>query len=263
MTAELLSTAPRRKNPLWMNILSVFLCVTLSLMAWNETSIAEARTAILGDTPATGVDDTDGSASDPNEADGDTDATDGEGDEGSQSDAPNFEDLGLQAITSLGEAELEEFMPEGLLAADGVLPAVSDQAQERKSDTVDNAASMDEEDLQKLFAQRVKFNLSATGALQDSDGNYQVNGQEITLIPSFGNLDRQLDGGYLGAYEDTDGVAVVFNAPYVYRTALEGQSDADGRQLYEYGTTLSEEEWKYRGGDAEGMRVVMSAPELP
>lgn len=259
----MLSAAPRRKNPLWMNVISVFLCVTLSLMSWNETSIAEARTAIFGDTPATSVDDTDSSASDPSEADGTTDATDGEGEDGSQSEAPNFEELGLQAISALGEAELAEFMPEGLVAANEVLPVVSDQAQERKSDTVDNAASLDEEELQKLFDQRVKFNLSATGALQDSDGNYQVNGQEITLTPSFGNLDRQLDGGYLGAYEDTDGVAVVFNAPYVYRTALEGQTDEDGRQLYEYGTTLSEEEWKYRQANAEGMRVVLSAPELP
>ena len=264
LTAELLSTAPRRKNPLWMNVISVFLCVTLSLMAWNETSIAEARTAILGDTPAANsADDADSSASDPSEADGNTDAEDGEGDDGSQSEAPNFEELGLQAISALGDAQLAEFMPEGLVAADEVLPTVTDQAQERKSDTVDNAASMDEEELQKLFDQRVKFSLAATGALQDSDGNYQVNGQEITLTPSFGNLDRQLDGGYFGAYEDTDGVAVVFNAPYVYRTALEGQSDADGRQLYEYGTTLSEEEWKYRQANAEGMRVVLSAPELP
>lgn len=38
--AGLLSASPRRKNPLWMNVISVFLCVTLSLMSWNETSIA-------------------------------------------------------------------------------------------------------------------------------------------------------------------------------------------------------------------------------
>lgn len=189
LTAELLSTAPRRKNPLWMNVISVFLCVTLSLMAWNETSIAEARTAILGDTPvANSADDADSSASDPSEADGNTDAEDGEGDDGSQSEAPNFEELGLQAISALGDAQLAEFMPEGLVAADEVLPTVTDQAQERKSDTVDNAASMDEEELQKLFDQRVKFSLAATGALQDSDGNYQVNGQEITLTPQLWQL---------------------------------------------------------------------------
>lgn len=272
-----LSTAPRRKNPLWMNVISVFLAFTLSLMAWNETSIAEARTAILGDAPTAA--DGDSSASDPSEADanddatdpsangedgeGDGDATDGENGEDPQSDAPNFEELGLQAITALGEAELAEFMPEGLVAADAVLPAISDEAQEKRSDTTDNAASMKDEELQEAFAERLNFSMTATGALQDSDGNYQVNGQELTLTPSFGNLARQLDGGYLGACEDNDGVAVVFNAPYVYRTALEGQTDEDGNQAYEFHTTLSEEEWKYRGGDADGMRVVLSTDDVP
>lgn len=271
-----LSTAPRRKNPLWMNVISVFLAFTLSLMAWNETSIAEARTAILGDAP-TAADDS--SASDPSEADANDDAadpsangedgeddaaaTDGENGEDPQSDAPNFEELGLQAITTLGEAELAEFMPEGLVAADAVLPVISDEAQEKRSDTTDNAASMKDEELQEAFAERLNFSMTATGALQDSDGNYQVNGQELTLTPSFGNLARQLDGGYLGAREDNDGVAVVFNAPYVYRTALEGQTDEDGSQAYEFHTTLSEEEWKYRGGDADGMRVVLSTDDVP
>lgn len=47
--ATALSTAPAKRYPLWMQAVALILVVTLSLMSWNETTIAEARTMISGD----------------------------------------------------------------------------------------------------------------------------------------------------------------------------------------------------------------------
>ena len=44
------TTYQRRLYPWWMRAVAVLLAMALSLMSWNETSIAEARVAIVGDT---------------------------------------------------------------------------------------------------------------------------------------------------------------------------------------------------------------------
>ena len=255
-SATALSTTPARRYPVWMQAVALILAVALSLMSWNETTIAEARSLIVGDAVPMA------SAPAGDEGDG-ASGEDADGADGEEGAAADEKDGSSRAITEVYDEDLAPFLPTGLVAADGVIPVLSDGALQKKADTLDNAASKSDDELTQAFAERFSYSLEASGALQDSDGNYQVNGAELALTSSFGDLDRQLDGGHLGGWEDADGVALVFNAPFVYRTEAEGQSDADGKQVYDYATTLSEEEWKFRKADGDGMRVVLHADELP
>lgn len=164
--ATALSTAPAKRYPLWMQAVALILVVTLSLMSWNETTIAEARTMISGDAVPMA------SAPTGDEGDAEDAADDDQQDEG---------DGTSRAITEVSDEDLTPFLPEGLVAADGVIPALSEAALQKKADTLDNAASKSEEELAQAFAERMTYSLDASGALQDADGNYHVNGAELSL----------------------------------------------------------------------------------
>lgn len=147
---------------------------------------------------------------------------------------------------------MQAYLPNDLLEADKVLPTLSDDAQQKKADGVQNAASRTAEELAAALGARASFSLAAAGAWRASDGVYQVAAGSLALTPSLGNLPVALEGGYLGGAEDTDAVAFTFTAPYLYQNAAG-----------EWVRTNGAEDWKAHGGEAAGARAILSFPGLP
>lgn len=276
--------APRQLNPFG-KVIACVLSVLVALTTWNSYSIEVAREMIIGDdaTPMAStaggdelLDDVDnGDTTQAANKDGDAggdDSADGDGadtpDEGGEAgdDAKDADD-------SISEADMQAYLPKDLIDADQVIPALSDDIQDKASNGVANRASVkadnekaEGDELEKLekqvlgdaLAARMDYSLNATGALQASDGSYHVDDAALSLAPSFGNLPVLLDGGHLGGAETGDVVALTFTAPYIYvkKAATAAGDDAKDAEV-SYGTTLSEEEWKARDGESAGMRAVI------
>ena len=267
-------TAPRQM-PLPKRVLAVLLSVLLVSTMWTDASIAEARTRVLGDTPsATPADGNDGAAdaaADDNDA---KDAEDAAATDADDADADKADGDNADASGDSSEPDLDSFLPEGLVEADKVLPKVSDKLQQTKRDHLMTTASAKADDVKRALQERFAFSLTPTGALRASDDAYQLGGgAALNLAADLGNLDVLLDGGYLGAVEDTDVVALTFTAPYVYALNADGTPATAAQLAAAAGSaapdapavkqTLSQEEWKAYGGEALGMRVMLAADELP
>ena len=229
------TTAPRVMS-LPRRVLAVTLSVLLVSTMWTDASIAEARTRVLGDAAnvaanddaKNGAADADQNAKDAEDAaatDADKDAdasaadtdadaaTAADGDQNAPADADA--DAAGDDAPAANEPDLDSFLPQGLVDADKVIPSVSDKLQQTKRDHLMTTASAKADDVKRALQGRFGFDVAASGALQASDGAYPLAGTTLNLAADLGNLDVLLDGGYLGAVEDTDVVALTFTAPFV------------------------------------------------
>ena len=250
--------APRQLSPMG-KALAWVLSVLLVLTCWNTYALEEAKRMIIGDDAvpmASGnggdeiLDDLDdGDTSQMANKSDDAEAAD-EGSEDGDEAADTGDDAAADDIVS--EADMPAYLPENLLDAEKVLPQLSDDAQQKKTEGIQNAASHSDEELAAALGARAAFSLSATGAWRASDEAFQVAAGSLTLVPSLGNLALSLEGGYLGGAEDADAVALTFTAPYLYQNAAG-----------EWVRTNSAEDWKAHGGEAANARAVLSFPGLP
>ena len=178
-------------------------------------------------------------------------------------------------------SDYAEYLPTDLVNADQVIPYLSESLTSGNWNTVINNASVNaaneslaeadkidaESYLADTLAQHFNYSLTPSGALQASDQSFQIQGSSLVLTPSLGNLDALLEGGYLGAADESDVVALTFTAPYVYRQ--QPAADATSEEAAEaetnptYVQTLSREEWLANGGDTTGARVAISASDIP
>lgn len=253
--------APRQLNPFGKAV-ALVLSVLLVVTTWNTYAIEEVRDMIVGDaTPmASGtetIDDEGGDKLLDDVDNGDTDQASNDADakddaEGDNADEGDKSDDNAAADDAISEEDMQAYLPNDLVKAEEVIPSLSDKAKSEKKDGIETPASVSENDLKAHLSERFGFSLSAANALQMSDGVFHVDDTTVDFAADFGNLPLLLDGGYLGGSEDTDYVTMTFEAPYVY-------VNAKG----EYVQTLSQEEWKAAKGDKDGMRVALSAKEIP
>ena len=129
-------------------------------------------------------------------------------------------------------------LPEGLQAAEDVLPAATDG-------TDDVSAYL-------------QPSLSLFDAPLSDDGRFAVQSARLQAEVSLGNLSDLLEGGYLAGARKDDRLVLSFDVPYLYE-------NADGQ----LSSTLSEERWRVLRGTpdapaaAQGPRAALYAPELP
>lgn len=242
------TNAPRALSP-FNKVIACVLSVLVALTTWNSYSIEEARELIIGDeaTPMAAAPEGDQLLDEVDN--GDTQQTaNGEGGEGSQDGDDSEGDEQLAETGAPTDEELDALLPEGLVAAEKVLPSLSAKVTDGKAGDILTPATTKEDELAAKMAERIALSVNATDALRTGDV-YHVSGGSLDITPSLGNLAVSLDGGYVGGVEDTDVVALTFEAPYVY-------ANADGT----FGQTLSEEEWKARDGEKDGIAPSSPAP---
>ena len=229
--AEAAAVPPSFRTKRWVRVVSAVMAVLLAVTMFDTTSLSPLITdaqaapaspsaalplgerALYGESdnsPEPAGDDAD--AADSSDAPKADEAAEVDETDGADEAAPSAWDA---ARKQLAASDLADLAPEGLTAADEVLPSAAGDF----SDPDD-------------IASRISPALVAWGAPLNSTVGYQLQDRKLRVRYDLGNLGLTLAGGHIGGSDANDPVVLTLELPYLYQA---GEA---------VGATLSEEEWR-------------------